>query len=335
MPCGCSPDNGAAPAPARVATLRAVDEGRLPWPTATPREPYAAGVAVLIDPPSWPAHGTTFSHLVSDASLDELHAFAAGAGIREAAFDRDHYDVPAGRYEDLVALGAQPVGGGELIRRLRASGLRVPVRDRPEKVAAVLRRRWPARLGSAAAVRDELVERWSQPHRHYHGPGHLLAVLEALDRLCAPSSPSAVLQLAAWFHDAVYDGVPGRDEEDSAALAEQALGGILTDHDASEVARLVRLTAEHRTGVADVDGSLLIDADLSILGASPEQYRRYVTQVRRDYAHVDDHAWRTGRARVLERLLALDPLYRTERGRALWQAAALANMRNELAELTR
>jgi hypothetical protein len=87
-------------------------------------------VTVLVDPPMWPQHGRLWSHLVSDASLEELHAFARLAGVPERGFDRDHYDVPDERYDALVALGAVPVDGHELIRRLRASGLRVPGRDR-------------------------------------------------------------------------------------------------------------------------------------------------------------------------------------------------------------
>jgi hypothetical protein len=87
-------------------------------------------VAVLLDPPLWPRHGRVWGHLVSDASLEELHALAGKAGIPHRAFDRDHYDVPAERYDELVALGAELVDSRELVRRLRASGLRVPARDR-------------------------------------------------------------------------------------------------------------------------------------------------------------------------------------------------------------
>lgn len=87
-------------------------------------------MAVLIDPPVWPAWGTVFSHLVSDTSLDELHAFARANGVPERAFDRDHYDVPCRLYDDLVSAGAEPVRGTELIRRLIAAGLRVRARDR-------------------------------------------------------------------------------------------------------------------------------------------------------------------------------------------------------------
>ncbi|HQY34287.1 DUF4031 domain-containing protein [Actinotalea sp.] len=87
-------------------------------------------MAVLIDPPLWPRHGRVWGHLVSDTSLAELHAFAARAGIPERGFDQDHYDVPAERYGELVALGAELVDGRVLVRRLRASGLRVRARDR-------------------------------------------------------------------------------------------------------------------------------------------------------------------------------------------------------------
>ena len=85
---------------------------------------------ILIDPPLWPNHGRRWSHLVSDTSLAELHDFAARAGLPARAFDLDHYDVPDERHDDLVAAGAVAVDAHELIRRLRASGLRVPARDR-------------------------------------------------------------------------------------------------------------------------------------------------------------------------------------------------------------
>jgi hypothetical protein len=90
-------------------------------------------VAVLIDPPAWPAHGRLWSHLVSDVSYDELHAFADAAGIPRRAFEGDHYDVPQERYDRLVVAGARPVASRDLLRALQRSGLRVPKR-KGEKV---------------------------------------------------------------------------------------------------------------------------------------------------------------------------------------------------------
>ncbi|MPZ04593.1 DUF4031 domain-containing protein, partial [Micrococcus luteus] len=103
---------------------------------------------------------------------------------------------------------------------------------------------------------------------------------------------------AAWFHDAVYVGDPaapaGQDEADSAALARD----VLTDPRLAvpadvvdEVARLVLLTAAHDPAPHDAAGAVLSDADLEVLGRSPEAYARYVAAVRQDYAHVSDADW--------------------------------------------
>ena len=81
-------------------------------------------MTLLIDPPNAPGHGRLWSHLASDESFDELHRFAASLGIPRRGFDRDHYDIPAERYEQVVAAGAVPVSSRELIRRLRSAGLR-------------------------------------------------------------------------------------------------------------------------------------------------------------------------------------------------------------------
>jgi len=81
-------------------------------------------MTVLIDPPLVAARGRLWSHLASDASYDELHAFARELGIPERGFDRDHYDVPAEWYDDVVAAGAVPVPSRELVARLVAAGLR-------------------------------------------------------------------------------------------------------------------------------------------------------------------------------------------------------------------
>ncbi|WP_460802348.1 DUF4031 domain-containing protein [Microbacterium sp. GXF6406] len=87
-------------------------------------------MTILIDDPIWPAHGRLWAHVVSDSSLEELHAFAHATGLPRRAFDLDHYDAPEDALPRLLAAGAVHVGGKELTRRLIASGLRVPARDR-------------------------------------------------------------------------------------------------------------------------------------------------------------------------------------------------------------
>lgn len=81
---------------------------------------------IVIDPPTVVRHGTTWSHLASDTSLAELHAFARQAEIPARGFDRDHYDVPAAYYDRMVEAGAVPVSSRELVILLRRAGLRRP-----------------------------------------------------------------------------------------------------------------------------------------------------------------------------------------------------------------
>jgi hypothetical protein len=88
-------------------------------------------MAVLVDPAIWPWRGREWAHLVSDTSYEELHAFAARLDIPREAFQGDHYDVPADVRLQAIALGADEVGAKELVRRLRAAGLRRPRPHRP------------------------------------------------------------------------------------------------------------------------------------------------------------------------------------------------------------
>ena len=83
-------------------------------------------MTVYVDPPMWPGHGRMWSHLVSDVSYDELHAFAERLGVPRRAFERDHYDIPAQRYADAVGAGAVEVSSREVVRLLYAAGLRRP-----------------------------------------------------------------------------------------------------------------------------------------------------------------------------------------------------------------
>lgn len=302
-------------------------------------------MTLYIDPPVWPAHGTVFSHLISDTSLAELQTFADRAEISSRAFDRDHYDVPAHRYEELVTRGAVPVSGHELTRILASSGLRVKTRDRPEKLYRALMRRW-MRLKDDddaqpawSAVGEGLLQRWGEPHRHYHGLAHLGSVLRVsgmLERVgeLSPEGRTAVL-LAGWFHDAVYDGTAGEDEEASAQLAERQLDALVPSTVVEEAARLVRLTASHVPEDGDITGAVLVDADLEILGREPADYRRYVAQVRADYSHVPDEQFAAGRVQVLRRLLESPRLFRTATGYRLWERQARQNLELELSQRER
>ena len=194
--------------------------------------------------------------------------------------------------------------------------------------------RWP--LPDGAAVRDEIAAAYADPSRGYHDTRHLTEVLDRLDELAAHGAPYDVtpVQLAAWFHDAVYDGE--RDaEERSATWAENALANVAPVRVVSEVARLVRLTETHLPDDRDANGSALSDADLGILAAPRERYEEYVAAVRREYAHLEDDVFSAGRADVLRGLAAKPHLFHTAYAREQWEAAARTNVERELGDLER
>jgi len=304
-------------------------------------------VSIFIDPPVWPAHGTVFSHLISDTSLAELHDFAAKTGISPRAFDADHYDVPAYRYEGLVRAGAREVSGSQLTRILIDSGLRVPLRERPNKIRPRLMRAWDSLLPGHTALGEDLLERYEQPHRKYHTSVHLSEMLTALKTLYKrhhTATPRAVL-LAAWFHDAVYEANPGDDEAASADLARTALTplastGFLTNRGVTAIAHLIELTASHQLadGIEEytsgaltrADAEFFLDADLAILAADSPRYTRYVAGVRAEYAHYAPDAFTRGRAAILQGFLNRTAIYASDTAHLLWDAPARLNLRTEL-----
>ena len=186
--------------------------------------------------------------------------------------------------------------------------------------------RWP--LPALFDVRDELLVAWDRPG--YHDLRHLTEVLDRLDDLDRAGArfDKVPVMLAAWFHDAVYDGRP-EAEERSAVLAETTL----PDPPAAEVARLVRMTEHHQAFPDDLNAAALSDADLAILAAGPDRYQRYTRDVRAEYAHVPDTDFRAGRAAVLGDLLAGPSLFRTAQGQALWEESARTNVRAEIEQL--
>lgn len=191
---------------------------------------------------------------------------------------------------------------------------------------------WP--LDCHLDLRDGLRAAYADPARGYHDQQHLGEVLAHVSDLLVrePGDPVAI-GLAAWYHDAVYEGARD-DEERSALLAETELAhaGVAPEL-VAEVARLVRLTETHQPERGDVNGRVLCDADLGILAAGPERYAAYVAGVRQDFAHVPDEDFVRGRAAVLAELLDRPALFHTRTARTQWEEQARANIAAELATL--
>ncbi|MEK2476384.1 MULTISPECIES: HD domain-containing protein [Streptomyces] len=200
--------------------------------------------------------------------------------------------------------------------------------------------RWAATVAQARGTQEgpdpapyaaNLLRRWAEPQRHYHTTDHLTAVLDRIDELAAHAEDLPAVQLAAWFHDAVYRPDRSENEERSAALAERALPELgIAAPCTAEVARLVRLTVTHDPAPDDRNGAVLCDADLAVLAGSPDAYADYAAAVRAEYAFVPDRDFRAGRAAVLRQLLALPRLFMTAQAHDRWETAARHNLSTEL-----
>ncbi|MDT0327345.1 HD domain-containing protein [Nocardiopsis lambiniae] len=208
-----------------------------------------------------------------------------------------------------------------------------------EEEEALLRASWEHLAGTspeARAVGAELLLRWGEPHRRYHTLAHLWSTLRAVEVLTDEADSADTVRYAVWFHDAVYETEPGRDEDESAELARGLLLMMgLPKERVEEVARLVLLTKTHDPDDGDADGQVLSDADLSILAAPPDEYLAYATAVRAEYRRYPDEEFRVGRVRVLRAMLNAPHTFHTEFGRIHWEARARVNMLAELDRLTR
>jgi predicted metal-dependent HD superfamily phosphohydrolase len=159
---------------------------------------------------------------------------------------------------------------------------------------------WGAPADAVESAYADLVARYGEPHRRYH-------TLEHIEEVLALVSGTEV-ELAAWYHDVIYDVTGSDSEARSAVYAGQRLESLGAPADViAEVQRLILLTAGHTAADDDVNGSMLIRADLSILSAEPSRYDRYARDVRVEYVQVDDDSWCAGRTAVLHSLLAIAP----------------------------
>ncbi|WP_141779218.1 HD domain-containing protein [Nocardioides albertanoniae] len=191
---------------------------------------------------------------------------------------------------------------------------------------------WP--LPEAADLLGDILAAYAEPTRRYHDSRHLAEVLERIEELREEGErfDPLTVTLAAFFHDAVYDGE--RDaEERSATWAEEALRDHLDADVVAEIARLVRLTETHDPEPHDLGGRVLSDADLAILASPKERYGEYAATVREEYGYLSDEEFRVGRAQVLEGLLEKESLFSTPYARISWEAAARANIAAEMETL--
>lgn len=181
-------------------------------------------------------------------------------------------------------------------------------------------------------LREDLLARWSESHRKHHTVTHLHEMLDAIGELADAGLvfDREAVELAAWFHDAIYEIGRDDNEERSAELARELLS---TSPLCDEVARLVLVTKTHTVSDDDINAAVICDADLSVLGSAPLRYRAYADAVRDEYADIPDDVFKPARAQVLTALLE-GPLFHTEPGRSRWEERARLNVADEIRELT-
>jgi predicted metal-dependent HD superfamily phosphohydrolase len=195
---------------------------------------------------------------------------------------------------------------------------------------------WSA-LGATGPHEDtfaRVTAAYAEPHRAYHDATHIGACLLLLDdaEVHALAGRPEEVEAALWFHDVVYDTHAKDNEERSADLAVLALRSAGATGDvAARVGAHVIATRDHAT--ASEDGRLVVDIDLSILGADPATFERFDAAIRREYDWVDERAYVAGRAAVLRRFLERPSIFATELFRARFETNARRNITGALERL--
>jgi predicted metal-dependent HD superfamily phosphohydrolase len=202
--------------------------------------------------------------------------------------------------------------------------------------AAAWQRLW-GELGArtvSGGLLNQLVAAYSERHRHYHTLRHLRECLAQFDAAASLARQPADVELALWFHDAVYDPQRDDNEERSADWARASvLAAGCAPQRAERIAELVLATKGHAAPAGDADCALLLDIDLAILGASAARFDGYEQEIRAEYAHLPQDRFEAARARVLQSFLDRPRIYLTDAYRDALEPAARSNLQRSLARL--
>lgn len=180
----------------------------------------------------------------------------------------------------------------------------------------------------------ELVAAYSRSDRYYHNLRHIQQVLNVIRLLESLAENFSAIQIAAWFHDAVYDSQAHDNEEKSAAYADVYLKKLnIPISTINHAVKMIFNTKNHATTSNDIDSQILLDADLSILGSEESEYKTYAQAIRLEYSWVTDAKYRIGRKKVLESFLQRDRIYFTDHAFQMLELKARENIKAELSNL--
>lgn len=184
-----------------------------------------------------------------------------------------------------------------------------------------------------AAVLQQLLDGWAQPHRRYHTLQHLRECLALFDRHRALAAHPGEVALALWFHDAVYDTSRHDNEAASADWAVRVLRAVGAAQDVAARVRALVMATCHRGVPETADERLLVDIDLAILGAGEARFAEYEQQIRDEYGFVPEALFREKRREILLGFLARPVLFSTPALARRLDAAARANLAGAIAAL--
>ncbi len=179
-----------------------------------------------------------------------------------------------------------------------------------------------------------LVAAYSTPSRYYHTLRHIDQVLSTIQILQGYTKNLAAVQLAAWFHDVVYDSQAQDNEERSADYALELLSNLgIPESTITTVTHLILNTKNHQAAVDDCDSQVLLDADLAILATNLVQYPEYTHAIRQEYAWVAEADYIIGRRQVLEGFLQRSHIYFTPLMSEFAEPSARGNIQAEIQSL--
>jgi predicted metal-dependent HD superfamily phosphohydrolase len=189
------------------------------------------------------------------------------------------------------------------------------------------------RLTAPPGLLAELTARYAEPHRAYHTRQHLEECFAALEPAASLARRLGEVEVALWFHDAVYDTRAHDNEALSADWARTSLLSAGANRETADRVHALVLATAHRAAPADPDAQLLVDVDLGILGAPEERFVEYERQIREEYAWVPGAVFRERRARVLASFLERPAIYSSAYFASRLEAPARANLRRSLTQL--
>lgn len=193
-----------------------------------------------------------------------------------------------------------------------------------------------AELGATPTVDifEALTKAYAGAGRHYHNREHVAECLAHFQQLRDLSVHPAEIEVAIWFHDAVYDTHQPDNEEKSAAWAKRFLDSTGVSLETTDrITRLIMATRTHEPHGSDAE--IMLDVDLAILGAPPDVFEQYDGAIRREYDWVPEAQFREGRARILAVFLNRPTIYRTRLFFDRYERQARLNLARKIEQLRR